>query len=354
MHPIVQEDIQNIVRALGSDARCLEGSSVLITGGAGFIGSYITATIAALNRDCFSRPCQVFALDNYLTGTQGGLLGALEDPTISHVRHDVRHPLPDSFEPEYLIHAAGVASPVYYKRYPIETIEGTVLGIKHLLEHAHARDIKGMLYFSSSEIYGDPDPNFVPTPETYKGNVSSIGPRSCYDESKRLGETLCMAYHTMHGIPVKIVRPFNVYGPGMKLDDYRVIPTFMLYGLQGKPLPVHDQGNQTRTFCYVSDAVTGFFKVLLRGNAGEAYNVGHDAEEINMYSLAERVAELCDPRVHPQRVAYPDAYPTDEPRRRCPDLAKVKAHTGYAPAVDLRTGLSRTLAWFRDAQQVAA
>src|SRR3989338_5276878 len=143
--------------------------------------------------------------------------------------------------------AAGVASPVYYKQYPIETIEGTIFGVKNSLELARQKGVKSFLFFSSSEIYGDPDPNFIPTPESYKGNVSSTGPRSCYDESKRVGETLALAFHQVHRVPVRIVRPFNVFGPGMSSKDYRVIPTFLAQGLSGQPILIHYKRSQKNT-----------------------------------------------------------------------------------------------------------
>ena len=178
-------------------------------------------------------------------------------------------------------------------------------GTKNLLEFAKSKKVKSMLYFSSSEVYGDPNPNYIPTPEGYWGNVSAVGPRACYDESKRLGETLCMTYHQLYKIPVKIVRPFNVYGPGMKVHDYRVIPTFMVKALKGEALPVHDKGNQTRTFCYITDAIQGFIKVLASDKNGEIYNVGRTDEEINMVSLGNLVSGLVTRKPAVELVAYP-------------------------------------------------
>lgn len=345
---VVEKDFESIVANLGSDAERLSGKTLLITGGAGFLGSHIVGVIRTLNRTVLREACRVISVDNFLTGSKRNLLIDIDDPNITFIEHDVRNKLDLPGPIDYLIHAAGVASPVYYKKYPLETIEGTIFGVKHLLDLAREKQATGMLYFSSSEIYGDPDPNFIPTPEAYKGNVSSIGPRACYDESKRLGETLCMTYFRQFGVPVKIVRPFNVYGPGMKLNDYRVVPTFILKALEGGPLPVHDKGNQTRTFCYVSDAVAGFLKVLLSGRAGEVYNVGNDQEEINMLALAEKIADIFGPTVRAQLVSYPDTYPQDEPRRRCPDLAKIKGELAYHPAVDLKNGLERTIEWLKE------
>jgi UDP-glucuronate decarboxylase len=164
------------------------------------------------------------------------------------------------------LHAAGVASPVYYMRYPLETIDSAVQGTKNLLELARKnKHLESFIFFSSSEIYGDPDPGSVPTPETYHGYVSSVGPRACYDESKRLGETIATVYQQRYDVPVKIVRPFNVFGPGMRHDDRRVIPMFTYEALNGRPLPVHSDGSQTRTFCYITDAICGFLQTLLKG-----------------------------------------------------------------------------------------
>ena len=351
LNSIVEEDLTTIAEAIKEEAKALEGKTVLITGGSGFIGSCMNATLDLLNRKYFAKPCKVISLDIHLTGqnSKNNLLKELNGEHIRFVKHDVRFPIEISEPVDYIISAAGVASPIYYKRFPIETIEGTVFGIKNALELARQKNVKGLLYFSSSEIYGDPDPNFIPTPETYKGNVSSIGERSCYDESKRLGETMCVAFHTVHKVPVRMVRPFNVYGPGMRSADYRVIPTMLSQGLQGKELTVHDKGNQTRTFCYLTDAVTGFFKVLVNGKDGEVYNVGNDTEEINMLALAETIAEsVFDNKIRVKLIKYPDNYPQDEPRRRCPSLSKIKKELGYAQQINLKTGLRRASTWLRD------
>ncbi len=345
---LVDQDIFAITRLLDAEIGKLEGKTLLITGGSGFIGSYVIATIDFLNRYYFSSPCKVMSVDNHIVGRKNNLLRDINGGHIKFLEHDVCLPLRIDGPVDYIINAAGVASPVYYKKFPVETILGTVYGLKNTLELAREKNVSGLLYFSSSEIYGDPDPNFIPTPETYKGNVSSTGPRSCYDESKRLGETLALAYHKTYGVPVKIVRPFNVYGPGMSSKDYRVVPTFLSQGLDGKPLTVHDKGNQTRTFCYASDAIVGFFKALLSGRSGEVYNIGNGNDEINMLGLAEMVAQkIFNGAIEVNLITYPDAYPQDEPRRRCPDLSKAKKELGYEPQVSLIKGLGRSLAWFK-------
>jgi UDP-glucuronate decarboxylase len=216
---------------------------------------------------------------------------------------------------------------------------------KNLLELARKnRDLEGFLFFSSSEIYGDPDPKSIPTPETYHGFVSSVGPRACYDESKRLGETITTIYNEQYGIQTRIVRPFNVFGPGMRHDDRRVIPMFTFEALNGRALPVHGDGRQTRTFCYITDAIAGFLKVLLNGK--DVYNIGNSDNEISMAGLGELCTSVI-PGTKVQFIAYPANYPAGEPQRRCPDLTKAAKDLGYAARVDLRTGLADFVAWAR-------
>ncbi|MBP9732115.1 MAG: NAD-dependent epimerase/dehydratase family protein [Candidatus Magasanikbacteria bacterium] len=345
---IVEEDLEIIAEGIKEERSKLEGKTVFITGGSGFLGSYFIAVIDLLNRKYFAKPCKVLSADNHIVGKRNNLLKDILSEHITFINHNVCNPISIDEPVDYIISAAGVASPVYYKRYPIETIEGTIFGLKNALELAREKKSQSILYFSSSEIYGDPDPNAIPTPETYKGNVSSIGPRSCYDESKRLGETLAQAFHQVHNVPVKTVRPFNVYGPGMSAKDYRVVPTFLSQAIEGKSLTVHDKGNQTRTFCYVTDAMTGFFKVLLSEKGGEVYNVGNDNDEINMKSLGDIVAkEIVENKIEVNLVNYPDTYPQDEPKRRSPDLTKIKTSLGYSPKIDLKTGLRRSYEWMK-------
>jgi UDP-glucuronate decarboxylase len=286
--------------------------------------------------------------DNYITGEHLSLHeGGRHDPQVVHVWADVCYPLPVREDLNFILHAAGIASPVYYKKFPLETIESAVQGTKNLLELARKnKALEGFLFFSSSEIYGDPDPRAVPTPETYHGYVSSVGPRACYDESKRLGETIATIYQQQYGLPTKIVRPFNVFGPGMKHDDRRVIPMFTYEALNGRALPVHGDGRQTRTFCYITDAIAGFLKTLLRGEPGEAYNIGNAENEIAMRDLAQMFAQVV-PGSTVQFVSYPSSYPAGEPQRRCPDLTKAAQHLGYASQVSLQSGLARIVGWAR-------
>jgi UDP-glucuronate decarboxylase len=342
----MQDDVQHIVDRLGDDVHRFAGKTVLISGGAGFLGRHFIAAFRRMNRTVLAKPCKVISADNYITGEQLSLHeGGRHDPNIVDVWADVTYPLPIREDINFIMHAAGVASPVFYMKYPLETIESAVQGTKNLLELGRrGKNLEGFLYFSSSEIYGDPDPSAIPTPETYHGYVSSVGPRACYDESKRLGETIATVYQQRFGVPVTIVRPFNVFGPGMQPGDRRVVPMFTFNALNGKPLPVHGDGHQTRTFCYITDAIVGFLKTLLHGRPGEPYNIGNSHNEISMLELARLFTELI-PGASFNQIGYPDTYPAGEPQRRCPDLRKAAEHFGYASTVDLREGLSYFTNW---------
>ena len=220
--------------------------------------------------------------------------------------------------------------------------------MKISLDLARANPGCRLAFFSSSEIYGDPDKLNIPTRESYRGNVACLGPRACYDMSKRLGETLVQIYHQQYGVHGTIIRPFNVYGPGMQKTDYRVLPNFGARLMEGKSLQIYGHGDQTRTFCYVTDAVGGFLRVLMEGVPGEPYNIGNPSPEISMKALAGEVARaLGRDKVDFDIVDYPDTYPADEPNRRCPDISKAAQQLGYAPRVGLEDGLKRFFDWAR-------
>jgi nucleoside-diphosphate-sugar epimerase len=273
------------------------------------------------------------------------------------LRHDIRFPLPDPMPDfEYIVHAAGIASPIYYRAHPLETMDANIDGLRRLLDYARARidaghAFDGFIFYSSSEIYGDPAPEAIPTPEDYRGNVSCTGPRACYDESKRYGETLCVIYARYYGVPVKQVRPFNNYGPGLKISDRRVIPDFARDVVNARNIVLLSDGKPMRTFCYVADAVCGYYKALVRGRPGEPYNVGIDRPEISMRDLAERVVGCARElfgyagRVVVNPPADAD-YLVDNPNRRCPDMTKSRTELGYDPSILIDEGLRRSLVWY--------
>lgn len=346
--PLVLEDIKTIANGISAEASKLSGKTVLISGGAGFLGKYFLGVFSYLNAHVLEKPVRVISVDNFITGDRDPNFDFSDRTHILDVWGDVTNPLPVREDLDYIIHAAGLASPVYYMKYPLETIESAVTGAKNLLQLAtQNKNLQGFLFFSSSEIYGDPDPRFVPTPETYHGHVSSIGPRACYDESKRLAETLCTIYHQKYGVPATMVRPFNVFGPGMKHNDRRVVPMFAYQALNGQPITVHGDGHQTRTFCYITDAMIGFLKTLLIGKRGEPYNVGNPDNEISMRDLAQLFVELAGGSAQWQLIPYPETYPAGEPQRRCPDPTKSRQDLQFTAQVDFRAGLTRFLDWAR-------
>lgn len=328
-----------------------EGKRVLITGARGFLGRYITAALMYLNAEFLRKPCEVVSLDNLITAGPFGEEGDA-DKNLAFVNHDIVKPFYPERPVDYVLHLAGIASPYYYRKWPLETLEVATTGLKNVLELAKKSGAR-ILFFSSSEIYGDPDSKHVPTKESYHGNVSCLGARACYDESKRLGETLVRIYHTHYGVAGMIVRPFNVYGPGMQKMDYRVLPNFAAKVFAGEPLMVYGSGNQTRTFCYVTDAIVGFLQVLVNGQPGEPYNIGNPSPEISMLGLVQEIRSIIGedpdflnvPLVRSEVIEHPDTYPADEPQRRCPDISKAILHVGYEPTVALGDGLTRFLKW---------
>lgn len=340
---LLQSDIDEIAERLSGPAQDFAGKTVLLTGGRGFLGRYFMDVFHALNRKHLKKPVKLVALDNMITaGKEGAQVPDYDNVTF--VQHDVIQPFKWKGPLHYVIHAAGIASPFYYRAYPLETLEVAITGTRRMLELADAHKAR-FTFFSSSEIYGDPDPKHVPMAESYRGNVSCQGPRACYDESKRVGETLCYIFHTKNGTHTNTIRPFNVFGPGMQETDYRVLPNFASRIKAGKPLQVYGTGNQTRTFCYITDAMVGFTLVVLKGVPGEAYNIGNPKPEISMVDLVKRIEKISKHKVAYDVVEYPDSYPADEPNRRAPDIRKARLQLAYEPSVDLDEGLKRFLDW---------
>lgn len=345
-------DIAEIAAGLENEAESFSGKRVLISGGQGFLGRYFCSIFAHMNDHMLDEPCQVVALDNLITGRP------LDDdiasrPDIHIVDHDVIQPYKSDDKVDFIIHAAGIASPFHYRAHPLETLQVAITGTQHLMETARDHGAR-LVFMSSSEIYGDPDPKHVPTPESYRGNVSSQGPRACYDESKRVGETLCYIFHEHFGVHTNAIRPFNVYGPGMQPTDYRVLPNFAARIVSGERLQVYGTGNQTRTYCYVTDAMIGFTKVVARGVPGEVYNIGNPKPEISVLELVEHIETALGRSVDHDVIEHPDSYPADEPMRRCPDIRKAREQLAYTPEVDLASGLKRFLDWAQQSYPDAA
>jgi nucleoside-diphosphate-sugar epimerase len=306
---------------------------VLVAGGAGFIGSHLC-------RELLSRGHEVTCLDNLITGSSDNIADLQSDRRFTFVQADVVQAPP--FQGELVLHLASPASPVHYQRFPLETMLANSAGTQRLLEIA--KESGGRFVFAStSEVYGDPLEH--PQKESYWGNVNPIGPRACYDESKRFGEALTFACRRVHGVNASIVRIFNTYGPSMNIDDGRMVPAAISATLAGRPIPIYGDGKQTRSFCYVSDMVEGLLLVALDWDAdGEVFNIGNP-QEITMLEMAREVAQVAggDGRVvHLPRVE-------DDPARRRPDIRRMRERYGWRPRVGLAEGLNKTLAYFRSA-----
>lgn len=354
---LLSTDIDEIVdTATGTFWSGFAGKRILLTGGRGFLGRYFTEVFLRLNERIFApagwKPCELVVLDNLITA--GAFGKSVESrPNVSFVEHDII----GSFTPErpfdFILHAAGIASPAWYRKFPVETYRVATKGTENALDIARKSgpDCR-LLYFSSSEIYGDPDAKNVPTREEYKGHVACLGPRACYDSSKRMAETIVEIYAQKHGVKATMVRPFNFYGPGMQRQDYRVLPNFAARWVDKEPLHVYGDGTQTRTFCYVTDGIRGCLQLLANGKPGEAYNIGNPLPEISMKDLALLVGKVTGADITFDTVEHPESYPADEPQRRCPDIGKAQKGVGYMPRVDLEVGLRRFFSWAHTAYRV--
>jgi len=355
---LLDEDLSYICGNLKDEFAQMAGKSLLITGGAGFLGYYLVQAALHFNKNQGrNQPVGVTVWDSFIRGTPDWLRNLGGTPNLVVEHRDLIEPLPDPMPDfQWIIHAAGIASPPFYRKYPIKTIDANITGIRNLLDYSVAqadrgKPVEGFLFYSSSEIYGDPTPESIPTPESYRGSVSCTGPRACYDESKRFGETLCVVFAQQHGIPTKMARPFNNYGPGLKITDKRVIPDFVRDILAGRDIVMYSDGKPTRTFCYSADSVTGYYKVLVKGHAGEPYNIGTERPEISMTELAEKIIEYGRElfSYHGRLVHKPNPeanYLVDNPNRRCPDITKARAHLGYNPTILVDEGLHRAMNWY--------
>jgi len=303
---------------------------ILVTGGAGFLGSHLCETLLKNGHE-------VIAMDNQVSGQTENLDDIFYHDRFTYYDHDVTEFIHVSGELDWVCHLASLASPVFYREHQIKTLKVGALGTHKTLGLAKKKDAK-YLFTSTSEVYGDPEVN--PQPEDYRGNVDPYGPRSCYDESKRYGEAMVRAYRDEHDIDVRVARIFNTYGPRMQLDDGRVVPTFIKQALTGQDLTVHGDGDQTRSFCYVTDLINGLV-ALMKSDVQTPINIGNP-DERTILDLAETVLDLTDSEsgiVHESR-------PPDDPEVRRPDLTKAKAELDWEPEVPLEDGLERTISYF--------
>ena len=303
----------------------------LITGGAGFLGSHLCDRLIAEGWD-------VVCVDSLLTGIKGNLDQLLEHDRFEYMAHDVTEPFMVEGEIDRVLHLASPASPVDYLRWPIETLRVGALGTLQALEVAREKDATFFLA-STSESYGDPLVH--PQPETYWGNVNPIGPRSVYDEAKRYAEAATMAYHRTHELPVRIARIFNTYGPRMRRQDGRAVPTFIQQAIAGEPLTVHGDGTQTRSLCFVDDLIDGLYRLIESEHVGPI-NIGNPTE-ISIMQLAETIRDAASSSAPIVKIERP----VDDPELRCPDISMARRLLEWEPTVHLRDGLARTIEWAR-------
>lgn len=309
---------------------------VLITGGAGFIGSHLCDLLVAQGH-------RVVAMDNLITGHLRNIAHLQDCPSFSFVHHDVTRPIHIEGPLDAILHLASLPSPVDYLEKPIQTLKVGALGTHNALGLAKAMGARFLLA-STSEVYGDPLVH--PQPESYWGNVNPVGPRGVYDESKRFAEALTMAYHRAHGLQTRIARIFNTYGPRMRLKDGRVVPNFVRQALRGEPLTVYDDGSRTRSFCHVSDLVEGLHRLLL-SDEPLPVNLGNP-QEMTILELARAVIGASGSASQITFIAPGDERTVDDPHSRQPDITRARTILGWEPRVGLEEGLAKTISWFRN------
>jgi UDP-glucuronate decarboxylase len=311
---------------------------VLVTGGAGFLGSHLCDRLIA-------RGDEVICVDNFFTGSRQNIRHLIGHPRFELIRHDIVQPL--YVEAERIFNLACPASPQAYQYNPIKTIKTSTVGMVNMMGLARRCGAR-ILHASTSEVYGDPEVH--PQREDYWGHVNPIGPRSCYDEGKRIAESLMMNYHQTHGTEIRIIRIFNTYGPRMAPDDGRVVSNFILQALQGRNLTVYGDGTQTRSFCYVDDLIEGMLRLMDQDHHTGPVNIGNPVEN-TMLELAEAVLRSVGGSTS-QIVHQP--LPQDDPRKRCPDITRARQYLNWEPQVALSDGLQRTVEWYRQLLQNVA
>lgn len=302
---------------------------ILVTGAAGFLGSHLVDRLVKEGND-------VLAVDNYFTGARSNLSHHLGNPQVELLRHDVTFPL--FVEVDAIYNLASPASPIHYQRDPVQTMKTNVLGAVNMLGLAKRLKVP-IFQASTSEVYGDPEVH--PQPESYWGRVNPIGPRACYDESKRAAETLFFDYHRQHGLDIRVARIFNTYGPRMATGDGRVVSNFIVQALKGEDITVYGDGSQTRSFCYVSDLIDGFIKMMELGTVGPV-NLGNPGE-FSMLELANLVIELTSSK---SKIRY-EELPEDDPKQRQPDISLAMSKLNWRPTVELREGLEASITYFK-------
>ncbi|OBZ07887.1 epimerase [Bacillus sp. FJAT-27264] len=352
---ITEKDIEFIHNSLSDqDKQKLTGRTILVTGFAGSLGYTLMHYFLIYGSELKIK--KIFGMDNFIFGKPKWVERISKNDLFDLREIDVVKDDIDFAESADLIfHMASLASPVFYRKYPIETIDADVTGLRRLLDFFKSKEIKGFLFYSSSEIYGDPHPDQIPTPELYWGNTNTIGPRACYDESKRFGETLCYNFARQYNMPVTVVRPFNNYGPGMRINDQRVVADFAKAIINQEDIVIYSDGKPTRTFDYIADATIGYIKCAIYGEF-EVFNIGSDECEISVLDLAKMYQEIGGEHFsYTNQIQFEThndrEYLIDNPNRRCPDITKARRLLGYTPKVEIEEGIFRYLTYLESSDR---
>ena len=346
-HKIVEEDLDRIIESNLAWKR-FEGKTILITGAGGFLPAYAVETILRLNERILNKPASDLALVRDETKARKRFACYQSRTELKFIVQDVCEPLVWDSPIDFIIHAASNASPKYFGIDPVGTFTANVIGTYNLLELARMKSSQGFLFVSSSEVYGQVNADFIPTGETTFGYLDPAQVRSCYAESKRMGETMCVSYARQFGIPTKIVRPFHTYGPGMHLDDGRVFADFVADVVHHRDIVIKSDGGASRSFCYLGDVIEAIFTVMLEGEIARPYNVGDEQSELSVASLAELLVNLFPERnlkVVKQKVQSDNSYLASPITRICPDTRAVRA-LGWKPVTSVTEGFLRTVRSF--------
>ncbi len=343
INKIIRSDSIDIISEYKQLLKKFLGKNILVTGGGGFLLSFFVKLLIIFN-DQNKKKISVTIIDKYLDKKNPNFKVFKKSKNIIIIKKDISLIRKFKQNYDYIIHGASIASPVVYKKYPLETVKSNVNGLLNILEsYKKNKKIKSILFMSSSEIYGDPDNQNIPTDEHYNGNVSCSGPRACYDESKRLGETLSTIFFNKYKLPIKIIRPFNVYGPGQSLKDGRIIPDIVSKILKNQNIILYSDGKSTRSFCYISDQIRGLIEIMFNGKNGEAYNVGNN-KEISISKVSEVALRIANTRIKIKKKMSKDkTFNIDNPKRRCPNINKLNKLNNWKPKIDLRFGLIKTI-----------
>ena len=333
----IKEDVEKIIKKNKEFLFSLAGKKVLITGGNGFIPSYIVDTLTIINKQ-LNNPCKLILLNKNPINEKSRLSHLINDSNIEFLSQDVGKPFKINSKIDVIIHAASRANPTSFLENPLDTIDSNVNGLRTLLDFAVKNPVENFIFFSSAEIYGNPPNEFIPTPENYNGNVDCTSKRACYSESKRFCETLCMTYFRKYAVPIKILRIFHTYGPGLR-NDGKAITDFFKNGVNYKKILLKDRGESRMTFCYVSDLINAIFLILSKGKSGEVYNVGNDLEDISIIELAKIIGSIIGgvPVIAGEQGNYRDRFKIE---LRKPDISKLR-ELGFAPEIFLKEGLFR-------------